>query len=294
VEMKFPDTLIKAQGKFRRNWDFLIIALSIYQAIVIPFNLSFTPDEVNSPFFKTCDSIIDIIFMVDIVFRFRTSYIDPISGEEVLDSFLIARRYVTGMSFYFDVISTVPFDDWFGDSASSSGSPLQFLGLFKIGRIVRISNVIMNLNTSQEYKALMKVFYLIFCMFLYIHMTGCIWNFIVSLEELWIPNMDFIWFGTPQIYDYYYAPTEKRLLICLYIGFYLFGVGEVCPRTQGEIMIAVPILILSSIVNGLIIGNMALYISELKKKRADFQNKMDTVNTAINNLNLTENLKREV
>lgn len=158
VEMKFPDTLIKAQGKFRRNWDFLIIALSIYQAILIPFNLSFSPDEINSPFFKTLDSIIDIIFMVDIVFRFRTSYIDPISGEEVLDSFLIARRYVTGMSFYFDVISTIPFDDWFTNSTSSNGSLLQFLGLFKIGRIVRISNVIMNLNTSQEYKALMKVF----------------------------------------------------------------------------------------------------------------------------------------
>ena len=125
-------------------------------------------------------------------------------------------------------------------------------------------------------------------------MTGCIWNFVVSREELWIPNMDFIWFGTPQIYDYYYAATQKKLLICLYIGFYLFGVGEVCPRTQPEIIIAVPILILSSIVNGLIIGNMALYISELNKKRSDFQNKMDTVNTAINNLNLTENLKREV
>ena len=125
-------------------------------------------------------------------------------------------------------------------------------------------------------------------------MTGCIWNFIVSKEELWIPNMDFIWFGTPQIFHYYYADTKEKLLICLYIGFYLFGVGEVCPRTQLEIIIAVPILILSSIVNGLIIGNMALYISELNKKRSDFQNKMDTVNTAINNLNLSEKLKREV
>lgn len=52
----------------------------------------------------------------------------------------------------------------------------------------------------------------------------------------------------------------------MYIGFYLFGVGEVCPRTQKEIIIAIPILIISSIVNGLIIGNMALYISELNRK----------------------------
>ena len=36
VETSVPDTMIKMQGKSRQNWDFLIIALSIYQAIVIP------------------------------------------------------------------------------------------------------------------------------------------------------------------------------------------------------------------------------------------------------------------
>lgn len=80
----------------------------------------------------------------------------------------------------------------------------------------------------------------------------------------------------------------------MYIGFYLFGVGEVCPRTQKEIIIAIPILIISSIVNGLIIGNMALYISELNRKSQDFQRKMDTVNTAMNTLNLSSDLRRRV
>jgi hypothetical protein len=43
--------------------------------------------------------------------------------------------------------------------------------------------------------------------------------------------MDFIWFGTPQVYDYYISDIARRFWISLYIGFYLFGVGEVCPRT---------------------------------------------------------------
>lgn len=96
------------------------------------------------------------------------------------------------------------------------------------------------------------------------------------------------------MYDYYYSDTLRRFAICFYIGFYLFGVGEVCPRTQIEILVAVPILIVSSIMNGLIIGNMALYLSELGKKNAEFQSKMDTVNTAMNNLKLSSDLTREV
>jgi hypothetical protein len=46
--------------------------------------------------------------------------------------------------------------------------------------------------------------------------------------------------------------------------------------------------------NGLIIGNMALYLQELNKKNADFQKNMDTVNTAMNALGLDSNLRRSI
>lgn len=209
--------------------------------------------------------MIDLVFTIDILFRFRTTFIDPISGEEVTDSRQIAKKYVTNAQFYIDVLSTVPWDDLFG-----GGILMQSFGLLKLMRVTRISSVIMNLNTSQEVKAGLKVIYLVFQMFLYIHVMGCIWYFVVSIEERWIPNMDFIWFGNPQVYDVYYTDTSRSYWACFYIGFYLFGVGEVCPRTETEILVSIPILILSSIMNGLIIGNMALYISELNKKGAEF------------------------
>ena len=83
-------------------------------------------------------------------------------------------------------------------------------------------------------------------------------------------------------------------MISLYVAFYLFGVGEICPRTGMEIIVAINILLMSSIVNGLIIGNMALYMTELHKKKSEFNRKMDTVNTAMNSLKLDEHLNREI
>lgn len=96
------------------------------------------------------------------------------------------------------------------------------------------------------------------------------------------------------MFDYYITDWKRRFLICLYIGFYLFGVGEICPSTQNEILVAIPILVVSSIMNGLIIGNMALYLSELNRKSSEFQDKMDTVNTAMTNLGLSSKLSREI
>lgn len=131
-------------------------------------------------------------------------------------------------------------------------------------------------------------------MLIYINSVGSIWNYVISEGESWVPNKDFLWIGTPQIYEYYYMKWHKRFLVALYIGYYLFGVGEVCPRTTTELGVAIPILILSSIVNGLIIGNMALYLAELYKKKLEFQRKMDIVNTAMRQINSTTELMDEI
>ena len=99
------------------------------------------------------------------------------------------------------IFSTIPFADLF------DGGPLfKILGFLKIIRLQRISEVIMNLNRTQETKAGYKVVYLIFLMFMYIHIFGCIWKQLVTVEEEWVPNKEFIFFGTPQIYEYYYSP----------------------------------------------------------------------------------------
>jgi hypothetical protein len=91
------------------------------------------------------DSIIDLIFTLDIILRFRTTYIDQVSGEEVDDSYLIGMRYIKSPQFFLDLISTVPLDEFFPNNEIGV---LKFLGLFKIFRVFRISNVIMNLNQS--------------------------------------------------------------------------------------------------------------------------------------------------
>ena len=57
--------------------------------------------------FNTC---IDFCFFLDIVFTFRTSFYDTITGDEVFDKMQIAKNYLRGR-FIIDFLSTVPFDN---------------------------------------------------------------------------------------------------------------------------------------------------------------------------------------
>jgi hypothetical protein len=136
------------------------------------------------------DSIIDLVFLFDICLNFRTTFIDT-DGEEIMDAYRIGMAYIKSSRFYLDLFSSIPFSDLF------NFYPLKFLGILKIQRLNRIGTVIMNLTSPLEVKAAYKVSYLIFIMFMYIHICACIWYFIIKDNEEWVPNMSFILFGTP-------------------------------------------------------------------------------------------------
>ena len=150
------------------------------------------------------------------------------------------------------------------------------------------------MNVSKGTKAVYKVLYLIFMMFMYMHILACTWNLTVEHNEEWIINEDFTGFGTPQIFEYYYVSWERTYIKSLYVAFYLFCVGEVCPRTVEENIVAIVLLVSSCIVNGFIIGNMALFMTELNRAQAEFQVQLDTINFAMKSLNIPNNLKREI
>ena len=49
-----------------------------------------------------------------------------------------------------------------------------------------------------------------------------------------------------------------------------------------------------AMINANIFGNMALIISELNKKTAEFQNQIDTANTAMKNMKLPNEIQTRV
>jgi hypothetical protein len=58
--------------------------------------------------------VIDIIFLVDLLVNFRTSYVTLDTGDEVIQSKRIAKNYLCG-TFWVDMMASIPFER-FSDS----------------------------------------------------------------------------------------------------------------------------------------------------------------------------------
>ena len=117
-------------------------------------------------------------------------------------------------------------------------------------RLSRIYPTLRKQNLSFEKKIVIKLFLMMFIVIVALHMFSAAWFYTVSTNQRWVHNMDFMYFGMEDAYQPYFEGDEedvnfwRRYWIMMYTGFYLFGVGEVVPRSH-EIEFAAAFLLLA-------------------------------------------------
>lgn len=103
-----PDQTMKAL------WDLVGLVAILYQSIVVPFRLCFNEEATGG--FKVFETIIDITFMIDILFSFNTGFFRK--GYLVMKRRDIVINYVKTW-FVIDLIASFPYS-WFFDMAGDS------------------------------------------------------------------------------------------------------------------------------------------------------------------------------
>ncbi|XP_015983936.2 potassium voltage-gated channel subfamily H member 6 isoform X3 [Rousettus aegyptiacus] len=164
---------------FKAVWDWLILLLVIYTAVFTPYSaaflLSHQDESRRGDCSYTCspltvvDLIVDIMFVVDIVINFRTTYVNT-NDEVVSHPRRIAVHYFKGW-FLIDMVAAIPFDLLIFRTGSDETTTL--IGLLKTARLLRLVRVARKLDRYSEYGA--AVLFLLMCTFALIaHWLACI------------------------------------------------------------------------------------------------------------------------
>ena len=80
---------------FQVTWDWVILGLTFYTVVMVPFNLAVYRTSYTSTgdiTFMVVDSIVDIIFLIDIIFNFHTSFVGS-DGAVIVDEAKIRSEF---------------------------------------------------------------------------------------------------------------------------------------------------------------------------------------------------------
>lgn len=114
-----PQVLPKAKRDYLFYPDNIFLVFwNTIQMIFIFYNLTFLPYllvfQIDTPLYNFIDDFIDLLFLIDILLNFNTTY--PLENGQGFESsrLKIALRYIKSY-FFFDLISTFPFRFFISD-----------------------------------------------------------------------------------------------------------------------------------------------------------------------------------
>ncbi|XP_019379148.1 PREDICTED: potassium voltage-gated channel subfamily H member 6 isoform X2 [Gavialis gangeticus] len=275
---------------FKAVWDWLILLLVIYTAVFTPYSAAFLLNEEQEEKRWDCgyscdplniiDLIVDIMFIIDIIINFRTTYVN-VNDEVVSHPAKIAIHYFKGW-FLIDMVAAIPFDLLIFRSGSDETTTL--IGLLKTARLLRLVRVARKLDRYSEYGA--AVLFLLMCTFALIaHWLACIWYAIGNVERPymehkigWLDNLgdqigkrynDSDLSSGPSIKDKYVTALYFTFSSLTSVGF-----GNVSPNTNSEKIFSICVMLIGSLMYASIFGNVSAIIQRLYSGTARYHTQM--------------------
>ncbi|KAJ8364419.1 hypothetical protein SKAU_G00132500 [Synaphobranchus kaupii] len=275
---------------FKAVWDWIILLLVLYTAVFTPYSAAFLLNEQEDERRRTCgytcnplnvvDLIVDIMFIIDILINFRTTYVNH-NDEVVSHPGQIAVHYFKGW-FLIDIVAAIPFDLLIFRSGSDEPQTTTLIGLLKTARLLRLVRVARKLDRYSEYGA--AVLFLLMCTFALIaHWLACIWYAIGNVER---PYMKIGWLDNlaDQIGKRYNdsdsrsGPSIKdKYVTALYFTFSSLtsvGFGNVSPNTNSEKIFSICVMLIGSLMYASIFGNVSAIIQRLYSGTARYHTQM--------------------
>uniref|UniRef100_A0AAR2KKG0 Voltage-gated inwardly rectifying potassium channel KCNH2 n=1 Tax=Pygocentrus nattereri TaxID=42514 RepID=A0AAR2KKG0_PYGNA len=270
---------------FKAVWDWLILLLVIYTAILTPYSAAFLLNDVEESSMSGCgycsplsvvDLIVDIMFIIDILINFRTTYVNA-NDEVVSHPLRIAVHYFKGW-FLIDMVAAIPFDLLIYRNGEETTT---LIGLLKTARLLRLVRVARKLDRYSEYGA--AVLFLLMCTFALIaHWLACIWYAIGNVERSraigWLHTLG-DQLGKPyNISAPGSGPTIKdKYVTALYFTFSSLtsvGFGNVSPNTNSEKIFSICVMLIGSLMYASIFGNVSAIIQRLYSGTARYHTQM--------------------
>ena len=142
--------------------------MAVFNCFAIPYQVAFKPEAMKTLYFRLINSIVDLCFMVDVIVTFRTTFIHPRTGNEIIFPKSIAWGYLKGR-FWVDFLASFPFD-LLGELIFGAGaSALRLFSLLKLVRVLRLNRLIQVMKVEDEIKLSLKLMKLVFFLIMYLH-----------------------------------------------------------------------------------------------------------------------------
>uniref|UniRef100_A0A673HNT9 Voltage-gated delayed rectifier potassium channel KCNH4 n=1 Tax=Sinocyclocheilus rhinocerous TaxID=307959 RepID=A0A673HNT9_9TELE len=287
---------------FKAGWDWLILLATFYVAVTVPYNVCFIGDQDLTRSTTVTDIAVEILFIIDIVFSFRTTYVSK-SGQVIFDARQICIHYMTTW-FIIDLVAALPFDLLYAFKVS-------VVHLLKTVRLLRLLRLLQKMDRYSQHSTV--VLTLLMSMFaLLAHWMACIW-YIIGKKEVESNSPEIGWLhelskrlespyegvsmevvnrtlsSGPSLRSIYIAALYFTLSSLTSVGF-----GNVSANTDAEKIFSICTMLIGALMHALVFGNVTAIIQRMYSRWSSYHTRTKDLKDFIRVHHLPQSLKQRM
>ena len=266
----------------RQIFDMVMAAALVYMCLVIPFRVCFSVEATG--FFFVFESMIDFLFLFDLVLNFRTAYFSS-RGVLVSRPRAVAKHYLKTW-FVIDFISAFPLDlvvlIFLGDDAVDQRNLLRVPRMVRMIRLIRLVRLFRLFRLSRLYRkfqshvdvnsAVFTLIKLFVGICLLAHFLACFYFLVAVLQ----PEGTTTWTMAYGIDDSYVLDQYITSLYFAVQAVASLGLGDITPQTTVERVYVIFVVTIGVGAYSYAVGSMSFLVQHIA--RNPVQEKIDAVN----------------
>ncbi|XP_068086318.1 cyclic nucleotide-gated cation channel [Anabrus simplex] len=255
-------------GRLCYYWSMVVSLAFLYNFWVIIYRFAF--QEINGETIVVwfcLDYLADFLYLVDIVFHFRTGYLED--GVLQTDATKLRHHYMNSTTFYIDCLCLLPLDFLYLSIGFNS-----ILRSFRLVKIYRFWAFMDRTERHTNYPNLFRSTSLIHYLLVIFHWNGCLYHIIHKNDGFGSRNWVFS--------DGEAAADVVRQYLQSYYWctLALTTIGDLPkPRSKGEYLFVIVQLLFGLLLFATVLGHVANIVTSVSAARKEFQAKLDGVKT---------------
>ncbi|XP_024084421.1 cyclic nucleotide-gated cation channel alpha-3 isoform X2 [Cimex lectularius] len=259
-------------GRLCYYWSMVVSIAFLYNFWVIIYRFAFQEINRDSILVWFClDYFADFLYLVDILFHFRTGYLED--GVLQTDSGKLRTYYMNSTTFYIDCLCLLPLDCLYLSIGFNS-----ILRSFRLVKIYRFWAFMDRTERHTNYPNLFRSTSLIHYLLVIFHWNGCLYRIIYKNNGFGSKNWVFGDSDTADVVNQYLQSYYWCTLALTTIG------DLPRPRSKGEYVFVILQLLFGLLLFATVLGHVANIVTSVSAARKEFQDgtlgtKLDGVKT---------------
>ena len=292
--------VLHPQSGFRKVWNFVVVGLLIYTALVMPFRLAFS-DSDDIGWFCT-ERVVDSLFFIDVMLTCITG-VEVDDGSTLMNPAAIFFKYARSW-LLLDLFACVPFS--MIDEGNSTAPTEGYNGLIRLVRLPRLYRLLRiarlyrlvikgklseTLERIQDFleinRGMTKVFYFAITVLMSIHISGCLYYYMAKIQDFG-PDT---WVSKSLLLD---QPLASQYIAALYWACYTLttvGYGELSGWTDIERIYSMIWMCFSVGFYSFTIGSLTSILSHLNSRNNILTIKLNAADQMVREGRLSNQLK---